>query len=202
MAATLKQESVVVLGHWNMAILDPAWLVRYGIVSAAVEEVTGQYDPYLKRVTFKIADMSWTVDESRIQIEGSQLQHREIEGLTKLVGILQHTPVRGVGFNFLWECPTGEWPDEQKPSFCAKSLPELKQLGFISAEWGGRKSLSDGTLLTCVVGEREEAKIFISANLHRTTTSCDVLSEALSKWQEYKSETQHTVLKLTGVTLL
>lgn len=115
MATTLdlKQPTVVMVGHWNSAILnEPAWIALHILGKDAGQEIKVQQIVTGNRGgqnQFSTAKQIWLFDDFGISCSPQRLEIflRDIDQLapineliTKLAQKLPHTPVKAIGVNF------------------------------------------------------------------------------------------------------
>src|ERR1700741_542830 len=108
MPTQFKLTTVSVLGSWNPSILTPEWLHKCGVIEALPVKRELTLDLATHRITFTADDLTWLVDQNRLELRlgapGDVGRYA-----SRILGLLPHTPVRGIGTNFVFLCPASEW---------------------------------------------------------------------------------------------
>ena len=93
--------SIVLLGHFNPAIFQPAWLSIHGLVASADVE-----QPDIRLIHPEIANFSWhwadlSIEKARFSINTTVAPYiRVSDFVAKLFGeVLPHTPIEAMGIN-------------------------------------------------------------------------------------------------------
>jgi hypothetical protein len=105
-----SETSLVIAGAWNAAILTPAWMLQHGFNRAAGEP--GRVQVFLPAVQgavfdfprFSLDEFSYVVRPDALLIlpsESTPERFAVAEQVTaRVVRVLSHTPVTGIGHNF------------------------------------------------------------------------------------------------------
>lgn len=106
----------VVLGAFNPAIIQPAWVIKTGLLA----ENEGFIDvPVLGGglVQCRVAGFTWAVTSERLVVTHEELGRPGSPGdlAAGILGKLPHTPTQAVGNNFRFEAPAADWPDSLRP---------------------------------------------------------------------------------------
>lgn len=106
--AKLIDQNIVVLGSLNPAILHPNWLAKIGLLESGkkveAKIKVGTYFPS----EYRGEKFSWLVDYSRLQVSLVEPSNKDFtkslsEFVHKIFDELNHTPVTGLGENFVFE---------------------------------------------------------------------------------------------------
>jgi hypothetical protein len=105
-----SETSLVVAGSWNAAILTPAWMLQHGFNRAAGEPARVQvFLPAVQGAVFdfprfSLDEFSYVVRPDALLIapsESTEERFASAEQVTaRVVRVLAHTPVTGIGHNF------------------------------------------------------------------------------------------------------
>jgi hypothetical protein len=112
--------------------------------------------------------------------------------VARVLSLLSHTPVRGVGINFVWTCPKNEWPPGKQPSLGDLSPEKANADGFYSVDWIGRKKLPDSKRLTLIVQSTPE-QVTLNCNVHQNVSSAMAAQELAGQWSHYREVVAETV---------
>jgi hypothetical protein len=93
--------SVVLVGHFNPAIIHPAWMARYGLIRSQEAETAHIELVHPQVAAFKIGELRVMVQQDRFELETTALeagpQLRDLAlGIFRL---LEHTPLKAMGLN-------------------------------------------------------------------------------------------------------
>ena len=102
-----SETTLVVAGAWNVAILNPAWVQKYGLeksdglVQVAIPAAMGGIVDFPR---YTIGEIQYLIRPDWLQISSatsSKLAFEKMESFaSKILAQLPHTPVSGVGHNF------------------------------------------------------------------------------------------------------
>lgn len=99
----LAGRNITVAGEFNSAIIQPRWLVAQGLLGDGQVEVLISDSPGMPRV-FKFQGFKWEVGRDRLVLTCVEAKHSDPGcEIAKILGKLPHTPITGLGHNFLFE---------------------------------------------------------------------------------------------------
>lgn len=104
------QSSIVVLGVWNPAILNPSWLARMVHEIPGGEGVQVQAEQFLfvpgQAPRFTLSGVRYSPNRNRLIIqptETSEDNYRRVQrSVVRILDLLPHTPVAGIGQNYIF----------------------------------------------------------------------------------------------------
>ena len=170
MAIQPDHTSVVVLGAWNPAIVQPTWLLQHAIVKKPPAAPALQIQPLTRAFRFELAGLEWNISDSRLQLVSRQKMRNCGTYAGKVLAILKHTPIQAVGTNFTFFGDEAEWPNKAiVPTPLPVAMAEGKPLSFALTTWQGAADLGKDTLLNITVA-KNESTIVVSFNFHRNCT--------------------------------
>jgi hypothetical protein len=127
MRAVPDSWSIVIVGRWNVSILNPTWLGKHVFENPEVQvefSLTPGSPPRFTSREIRIVPQNAAVTVQAVQYTEAAMRRAE-EVACKLLELLQHTPVSAVGVNFGFEEPS---PDEaivaKLPKPCAASFSD------------------------------------------------------------------------------
>ncbi len=102
--------SIVIVGGWNPAILQPSWLMRhvFDVPEGETEEVQMAFSPVPGAPPrFTVHELTFVASDDRLMLQINEpsddnLNLMESKGL-RIVEKLPHTPIRAIGQNFLFQ---------------------------------------------------------------------------------------------------
>jgi len=182
MPLELDLTSVVVLGAWNPAIINPAWLGRYKIVEEVPESLAMEFYTGGRRFRFSLGELDWRVDDSRLEIVSRD--GRDCGSCAaRILDLLPHTPIEAVGANFAFRCPREEWPADLLPRLGDVGPPGESEAGDLQqVEWVGTYALSEEGRLQVRVAARSADGIVAAFNVHRNVADAEQAAKVAGAW--------------------
>lgn len=179
---TLIRTNITMIGSFNPSIIQPAWLRRHEVLESDAEDLQGvvQLGSAMHRFKFRADHLSWEVAGDRISVGWESKQSPE-GFLRKVLSLLPHTPVRGVGNNFHFEFTRDEW-DGGEPMLSGDAasinglFPERESSTLMLST-----PLDDGATLNLKVGVVPDA-VHVDFNFHRTVADSDEAVDAMDKF--------------------
>jgi hypothetical protein len=182
-APSLDRTSVVVIGAWNPAIIQPDWLFRSKVVEVGSSEVTVEVNPRTRQYRYSLGDFRWTVDDNRLEILSQRFEDCGVFA-ARVLALLPHTPVDAVGTNFVFKYPIQIWPKNLTASIGGFTLDhQPENVKFEQFTWSGVKNLHRGRLQIAVT-QKAESDVIVACNIHRNADSAAVASEFAGLWSQ------------------
>lgn len=174
--------NVVVVGAWNIAILNPEWLGKFLFKDSKVQvqiPLGGQVIS-LMRVTSAGVRVTVAPDRvifSPVTIDDGSLKKVE-QCAVDLLNQLPHTPLGGIGINF--EFAETDLPEALIEHFSDPDLEKIARLGFVSEGLSQTRHLmfDEGqsvNLKTKLTGSR----LTLDFNFHRDVKTVDDAKQAV-----------------------
>ncbi len=110
MAFRFKRASCVVVGTFNMYIIQPSWLAKIGLYPKATTfAIYAKFDePGSRFAPQEAPTHKWTVSPNRIDIE-TEAEHEDCgEKIATVLAKLPETPLKAIGNNYIYEAPLSE----------------------------------------------------------------------------------------------
>ncbi len=183
MPVSLQQTSTVVLGAWNPAILHPTWLSKHRIVRELPVAVPIGFHTLLRRRRFSLDGFDWEVDQTRLAIT-STAGSNSGECAAKVLKILCHTPVEGIGHNFVYRSSARDWPERYLPRLGDMRVGKRSSRRvFEQAQWVGHRNLDDSTRLQILVSQEADGGVVAAFNFHRNVSEAPEAHKFAKKWR-------------------
>ena len=204
MAIKRSHSTVVVLGAWNPAIIEPAWLHKHKVLDEEPPKElrwTVTLLPGAGGVRFETGGMTWLADAARLEIKGKDWRDCGVYA-ARVLGLLPHTPIHAVGTNFIFTCDIPEWPTEYLPRLSDLTLGEGNQpREFKQEQWSGVRELDDKTRMQVAVAARLNEGIMVSVNLHRNVRSAEDARVVAGGWSQDRDVAEGVLIELFKVQL-
>jgi hypothetical protein len=185
MLLTLDRKNLVINGIWNPFILIPQWLAANGILSTSIplEQIPVQFQPLKRTFGFKIAEIQFEIQESRILLETTT--NGNCGGVGKaILDTLSHTPVTAIGANHFFNCEFASLPETVRDALNFKS--DFNG----SSTWTLMKTTAHGSRQITVRHELPNPAAEISVNHHQNVTTAKAASEVAAHWAELLIESK------------
>ncbi len=196
MIPDIERTNIVIVGRWNRFILNPEWVSKT-LFETDKMQVEFSFDLLLPP-RYSIDSIRLTTLDDRVIITPLEytddvMQTAEVISL-KLINLLPHTPLTGIGFNYGYQCEGSLI--NQILEFKDKLDAEVHaSMSFIS--W--KRSYKFDDYLLNVEQSKNEDKLFIDFNYHFTNAyfkeNLDVLN---SKIVELKKRTELIIKNTYG----
>ena len=193
MPLSLESAQTLALGPFNPYIIDPGWLIRHEICKEG--EVELRILPLSNGLTFSFSGVQWQVDFRHLMADSTQANCGEL--VAQVVGLLKHTPVRGVGNNFRYACGTDDWDTGPLPILGRSPLEALANEGKIEQTRWGCVFLSGDARVEVTVA-REEIGMAVLFNFHRETKDAAEAVAAAERFQEDRQRSREVARRLFG----
>ena len=187
--------NIVLVGGFNPHIIEPAWLMKEGVVDEKREKFSldWQFETMTGagfRSRFVLDGLQWEVGLERLKL-ASKGDPSPAPWIERLLEKLPHTPVRAVGHNFQFQCPRSEW------SGFVPSLPEEESLPDILGKAAfnrfiTRSNLPDGTQITLTLTFSEKI-VVIGANFHRGVKGIEMALEHIRNLEDDRNNMTEVV---------
>lgn len=198
MAFELAGRNCLVVGEFNQAIVRPNWLVKNGIMKdGEVQHVLSDH-PSLMR-TFRFGGYEWHIGADRLSLNATVPTEGDPGAvLSRLLEVLPHTPVSGLGQNFLFQSPT-----------VSEAL--IPHLGKLSPDRFARKfeheaALSSQAIFSLPTRDEyrlqikvivEPDKHTIDLNFHFAVKDAEAAIQAAKRSEEFRSTAERVIEALT-----
>lgn len=110
----LKGFNIVAPGSWNKKIFSPQWIVRDVMDGGPEDKIEGVFNSDEMELSYKIRDMVIAPKDNSLEITSLVNTHEAISSVfstfMKIISLLPYTPVKGVGFNFMYAIDSGDVP--------------------------------------------------------------------------------------------
>ncbi len=97
-AVKLPNQNVTVVGAFNPAIFDPAWVRRH--IPSVGDQISVGFNPSGGPLISRAGELCWIVASDRLVVYGPV--DRAGRMVAEILDILPHTPLRACGVNFLF----------------------------------------------------------------------------------------------------
>lgn len=168
--ASLDGWNIVVLGHWDPLILTPRWVGEH-LASGEVNVELPAHARLPPRLNFD--GVATLVVEGRLVVAPHKADRPGLAAAEKMVvrllELLPHTPVNGLGVNFQWLLPrSGKVADALRPADEAA----VASAGYEVAQVTLRRRLtSKEHVVNLSVESADDGKARVSANFHVDASS-------------------------------
>ena len=175
--------SIVVIGAWNPAIIQPEWLFRSKVVEIPPPEISVEVNPRTRQYRYMLGDFRWTIDDSRLEILSQKMQDCGVFA-ARVLALLPHTPVEAVGTNFVFKYPFQQWPDGLTVRIGQFNLNEQPDsVKFEQFTWSGVRSLERARLQISIT-QKKDSDVIVACNMHRNADSADAASAFAGSWSQ------------------
>lgn len=178
--------SCVVVGRFNPAILHPTWIVKEGVLPSGEAEVGQALGSTI--VQFRLGGYMWRSSQAKFEVYSESEGLDPGEFVAKVLEILPHTPVRGVGNNFATsfegDVSVGLESLVVSPLVAAVAAPSNE----ILAQSSTLSILHEGEAIAQVTLEMEQKQVEVNLNFHRDCASAAAGAEAARRWKTDKEE--------------
>lgn len=194
--------TIVVVGHWNRAILTPAWVGKEVFGESAVEVLLSPSPT--APVVYRAPSVEVQLFDDRLILHPRELTDEGLlaaeESCCKVLKALPHTPLTGVGVNFRFEERSPS--DELLDMFNAPDAAVLFEQGWeISRRTLVRRLRRDAnTLHLTLTLDEGDSRVDIQCNFHTDTE--DAIAESTTKAADTAREAiDKRVLELRDTSL-
>src|SRR5882762_8941020 len=127
--------SIVVLAAWNPAIITPEWLLKHKVMEGSATHLRVMFASGGPRLAFDFDKVRWMIDTTRLDIRAQEFVDCGVF-VTRVLGLLPHTPVKSIGTNFTFRCPIADWPKSKMPNLGDIQLvPQPKYDDLRQMQW-------------------------------------------------------------------
>jgi hypothetical protein len=194
-ALKLELAQTVALGPFNPYIISPLWLVKVGLLPG------GQVNVLMKVFgeggSFLFHGIEWEVSQQRLVISSLSMDCGEL--LAKILDLLPHTPVQGVGHNFHFVCGISEWGSSPCPQLGSMERKDLGEISPIEqTRWAGLFLRRDARVEVTVA--QTEERMMVLMNYHRGTNPYDFRNAvaAARTFQDDRNDAAELLRRLAG----
>lgn len=196
-----SEASLVVAGAWNVAILTPDWVLRNGLRREGGEQVQVTFPAGPGAVfefpRYQLRDLTYVVRPDSLVVVPSSLQDEAIvhaeNAVARMVEVLKHTPVSGVGHNFEFRDPA---PDPRHLSVFSASRQDIGD--ELDEQWSSAAvnlmtsfSRANGKVVVNIQRSFDAGQISVKFNFHHpvsgTVEALSVLSAEGDYWSMKQS---------------
>ena len=108
MAFRFKRSNCVLVGTFNMYIIQPPWLAKRGIIPKVNVTLESKLNEPGFRFSSSKLRTRWVVTPGRIDVESEDPQEDCGDAMAKVVHALPETPLIALGNNAFYEAPLGD----------------------------------------------------------------------------------------------
>lgn len=164
MVFRFKKSACVVVGTFNMYIIQPPWLAKIGVIPKGTQVgISAKLDePGFRFSVLTKPSTHWMVSPSRIDLESDSWEEDCGAPIAKVLERLPETPLKGIGLNFIYEASLSEIESLTYVSEFSPVPPEGYDLAQRSLHVGFKRGEQTFNLQLSVLGESIE----IAANIH------------------------------------
>jgi hypothetical protein len=194
----LQSNTVVVLGAWNPAIVQPQWLLeRKVVVAGSAENIAA--NPQTKGLFFQMDGVNWLIDEQRLQIWAPDKRDTGVYA-ARVLDLLPYTPIQAVGTNFFFQSSLRDWPREKLPQLGDWTLETApKEFQFEQFLWGGTRRMAE---TSCQLNlTRAGETVSLNINLHRNVLDASRASEYAGRWANDWKCAREMVSQIFGLSV-
>lgn len=199
MQVRLEGFSIVIVGNWNPAIFSPKWII--GTLTNS-KEINFEFPMEAASLPPLISfdGMKLRVSPARLELFPGDSTLDSLARIqntaTKILSLLEHTPITAIGVNFQWI--EDEPPEALQKLFGCPDRDNLADRNWLINETSlTRKLMKDGKLLNLIFVEKADGKYVISANFH---TECSGLMEAINALSSGVNSLQDAALEVLQST--
>lgn len=189
MQLTLVNAACVLVGSLNRAILQPPWLVDNHLIEPGPDgpppmDIIMRVGPNLHRI--ETEEFVWVIEPGKLQIQAKDPNADADPGakVASLLGILEHTPVLGVGNNFSFKADGVELLDAKPPPVVAALQKVLGGGELTTLTFHARRQ--DPHVQVTV--ERHPQMVLFHFNFHRDTGIATQAKSIAERWKEDRDD--------------
>lgn len=158
-----KKASCVVVGTFNMYIVQPAWLAKIGIIPQGIQVgIASRVDqPGFRYISPKLHSR-WFVSPSKIEVEAEDPDEDCGGTAAKVLTALPWTPLTAIGNNTVYVASLEELKSLPDVARCRVPVPSGYDLAQTSLHYG----LKEGDRVFNLQLSMTEEEIELSANVH------------------------------------
>lgn len=183
MQLVAEQTSLVIAGAWNAAILTPEWVLKHALGREGEEQIQ-VFFPAGPRVAidaprFVLKDFNYSVrpDSLVIALPDASPEMYSIaqEAVARMLDILAHTPVGGVGHNFVFRDDEPSVKDLQVFSDARRDLGDHMpaELRAAASTLSTSYERDDGGFVVNITRAFDGSALSVSFNFHHPIESVD-----------------------------
>jgi hypothetical protein len=201
---SIKPQSVdiVIVGRLNPAIITPDWLESQdvcprGNVTQLLFEI--ERPGYSGGLRFETDGIKWQVADTRLTVSSTDPDRDISKVVSKVLMLLPHTPISGVGCNFHFQCDLSHWRGEL-PAIGDLHLKRLSDRGKALSSAIEQTIELDGNVRyrMRIESNRGSESIGIHCNFHRNTQSGFQAVEAVGQFLSDRERNQSLLASLHG----
>lgn len=123
-----KNFNIVALGSWNRKIFTPQWIMTNVMNLGPDEKLEGAFNSEEIELNYKVKDIIISPKESSLEISAlaDNIETRKLvlSTLSQILKLLPYTPLKGVGFNFVYAIELEDLPFLEAQMKSSDLLPE------------------------------------------------------------------------------
>jgi hypothetical protein len=191
-------ENAVVVGRFNPFIINPEWLVRQKICAAGEVRLQLDLKPAEQQGTVKfiIDGFEWDVTPTRLRIESGRTGRNPSELAVKVLVELRHTPLTGIGHNFVFLGKQSAWR-VGRPKLGDLDWSALQSIGKPTQVACNATITCDGFTLTARMEDQGD-EIQIHLNIHREIRSVEELQAAAERYAQDREYAFNCIRRLSN----
>jgi len=182
------ERTCVVVGSLNPGIIQPDWLAaQFPEMVDASDDWLVDYAPLTNTVIFKSRGLGWQCTSRRLVVAATSPEGKPGIAVERVLQVLQHTPVRGVGNNFSFLI-SPEQGKARAPLLTPPIRERLAQKGRIVTAFSTALQLDrSGAAVTLTLEVSGEMLMRAGFNFHRNTADSAAAASAAAQWEADES---------------
>ena len=194
MPLSLESALTLALGPFNPYIINPEWLVKNKICEDGEVEI--RLLPLSQGMAFSFSHVQWQVDFRHLMAASLEVDCGP--RISRVIELLEHTPVMGVGNNFQYACSREEWGDSPLPMLGGTNSDISNREGWLVEQTRWSCVLRSGDARIEVTIAREDLGMVVLFNFHRETPNPGDAVAAARKFSEDRDTSVTLIREIFG----
>jgi hypothetical protein len=161
---TFNNFNIVALGNWNKKIFSPQWTMVEIMGMDETDKIEGAFNYEEMELLYKVKDIRIAPKDNSLEISTDNLSAKQLVFSTfcKSIKLLPYTPIKGVGFNFVYSINPDEVPFLKDQIKSIEFLPKDLEVSRLSY----REKADEFTLN--LIAEKKEKEWLLTFNFHHS----------------------------------